>query len=293
MSSRPTPNIWQLQSRGDIQGILEVLRTSRSPNTRQRAVSALRALDAKSAIPHLQLIYKQEFNSELREAIAQTLQYLQRDDSSSPKPGTEQKTQLLQALRSGDNDKMISAIQALSELNDPTVVEDIVVVFQNNFYSPKVRLAAAEALLKLKSALASISLLGALRKDNWQVRRNSAAVLGQLKADWCVDPLIEVMQQDPHPIVRKTAAAALYRIKTPPALEAIRKSEFFPGNTGQGSGGTQPVLSIAEADAPTLRRPPSDNPAPASPAPPSPSSEFSDIQTPGWLRRKRPRLKKD
>jgi len=76
-------------------------------------------------------------------------------------------------------------------------------------------------LLKLESAPVEVALLGALRSSEWQVRRNSAAILGQLRAGWAVEPLAKAMF-DGNEIVRKTAYAALKRINTPQAQRAIQ-----------------------------------------------------------------------
>ncbi|MCD4684596.1 MAG: HEAT repeat domain-containing protein, partial [Anaerolineae bacterium] len=76
-------------------------------------------------------------------------------------------------------------------------------------------------LLKLQSAPAVVTLLGALRRDSWQVRRNAAAVLGQIQATWAVEPLAKALD-DAHPVVRRTAAAALRRIGSADAINALR-----------------------------------------------------------------------
>ena len=88
----------------------------------------------------------------------------------------------------------------------------------------RVRLAVAEALIKLQSAPAEITLLAALRNERWMIRRNAAAVLGQIQADWAVEPLIQSLR-DPIEAVRRVARAALERIGTAEALAAIHAPE--------------------------------------------------------------------
>ena len=121
-------------------------------------------------------------------------------------------------------------------------------LFRNPLVPTKARLAAAEALLKLESAPAVVTLLGALRRDDWQIRRNAAAVLGQLQASWAVEPLIGALN-DAMPIVRKTAAAALRRIGTPDAVTAAQKFE-----DANRKAATQPLPNLPESMQATLNQ---------------------------------------
>src|SRR5258706_15088257 len=126
---------------------------------------------------------------------------------------------LSKMLTSPKNEDIITACRALGKIGDRRAVESLVTVFRSPLLPSNVRLAAAEALLELESAPAVVTLLGALRRDNWQVRRNAAAVLGQLQAAWATDPLIKALD-DQNVTVRRTAAAALRRINTPEAITA-------------------------------------------------------------------------
>lgn len=215
-------NIWQLQSRGDVEGIIQALETP-DPVVRRRAVAALGALGATTAVPKLKILYESEVNHEIRALIASTLKTLESGATASDNSDARQRDELLRQLHSPKQDEVALAIIGLGKLGDRTVVEHLVILFREASYPPKLRLLAAEALLQLESAPASASLLGALRKNDWQVRRNAAAILGQLKADWAVEPLIDAARHDPHPTVRKTAAAALRHIKTPEALAALQE----------------------------------------------------------------------
>jgi HEAT repeat protein len=209
-------NIWQLQSQGDVQGILALLDNA-DLVIRGRGIMALQAMGAAEAIPTLQVLYHRETNPQLRGLLERALQSL-----SAP-PEEETRDTLLAKLASSHESEVCYAIVHLGKLGDRSVIEHLVILFREDERSAKVRLAAAEALLALQSAPASASLLGALRKDDWQVRRNAAAVLGQLKTDWAVDPLAEIAREDPNLTVRKTAAAALRRINTEEAQAALKK----------------------------------------------------------------------
>jgi HEAT repeat protein len=235
VGSRPSPNIWQLQSQKNIQGIIQALDT-RDPVVRKRAIGALRVLKATEAVSRLRILYETEFNPEIRQLIQKALEELGGVEEK-PKveeqqnPQEAQKQALLQRLNSKESNDVIAAITELSSMSDRTVIEQLMAVFRDGKQPPEVRLAAAEALLKLNSAPASVALLGALRKEDWQVRRNAAAVLGQLEAEWCVGPLIHTMRTDANTTVRKVAAAALRRINNRAAQEALAASPMMSTGT--------------------------------------------------------------
>jgi HEAT repeat protein len=229
------PNIWQLQSRRDIQALTKALQYP-DPEVRKRAAGALRALDAVQAVPALKTALRSETDLQVRTNLVTALHILDhRTDVNRLIKGKDVKG-LMAALKSRHPENTIAAARALGELGDRIAVEPLVILFQNTSRPPRVRLAAAEALLQLKSAPAVVTLLGALRRDSWQVRRNAAAVLGQIQASWAVEPLIEALD-DPHPIVRRTAAAALRRVGTAEAIAALRaRFAFRPVETARSAG---------------------------------------------------------
>jgi hypothetical protein len=214
------PNIWQLQSRRDVQALTKALQYP-DPEVRKRAAGALRALDAVQAVPALKAALRNETDMQVRTNLVTALHVLDHRTDVNNLIKSKDVNGLIAALRSRHPENAIAAANALGELGDRIAVEPLVILFQNTSRPPSVRLAAAEALLRLKSAPAVVTLLGALRRDSWQVRRNAAAVLGQIQASWAVEPLIEALD-DPHPIVRRTAAAALRRVGTAEAVAALR-----------------------------------------------------------------------
>ncbi|MEZ4671045.1 MAG: HEAT repeat domain-containing protein [Anaerolineae bacterium] len=122
-------------------------------------------------------------------------------------------------------------------------VEALMVTFNNRNLSARVRLAAAEALIRLQSPTADIALLAALRSERWSVRRSAAAVLGQMDADWAVEPLIKALQ-DPYEVVRRTARAALEHIGTPEAIhaiEAVGDLAIEPPSMGEITSASKPA----------------------------------------------------
>ena len=214
------PNVWQLQSQRDMQGLIRALHYP-DPEVRGRAAVALRTLDAIPAVPALKAALHDELDEQTRKYLKQALHVLDQRTDVGLMVQQANLEGLVGALKSSRSETVIAAARALGNLGNRLAVEPLVIVFHNSTSPPAVRLAAAEALLKLKSAPAVVTLLGALRRDSWQVRRNAAAVLGQIQAIWAVEPLAEALH-DSHPVVRRTAAAALKRIGSTEAITAMR-----------------------------------------------------------------------
>jgi hypothetical protein len=214
------PNIWQLQSQRDIQGLIDSLQYS-DAEVRKRAAVALRTLDATQAVPALKAALERETDEQTRSHLATAVHVLDHRTDVTGLMSRQDVNSLIKVLKSRHIESVIAAAKALGKLNDRTAVEPLVILFQNSSAPPRARLAAAEALLELKSAPAVVTLLGALRRDSWQVRRNAAAVLGQIQATWAIEPLTAALN-DQHPVVRRTAVAALRRIGTVEAIAALR-----------------------------------------------------------------------
>ncbi len=216
-------DIWRLQAQADIRGLIEAVKSG-TPDIRKRAATSLRALGASSAIPALQAALVTEQDSDVRAVLIATLDYLfaqEIDDDSEQSAETHSRVvQLISQLNSGKLEQIIRAAQELGELKEKIAAEALVMVFHNRALAGSARLAAAEALIKLESAPVEVTLLAALRNPDWHVRRNAAAVLGQLGADWAVAPLAAALR-DEHEIIRRTAYAALKRIDTPESRRMI------------------------------------------------------------------------
>jgi hypothetical protein len=288
------PNIWQLQSKGDIDALIDALRHP-EPNVRKGAAAALRALGAWQAVPALEAALAVENDWQSHAAITAAIQYLDHDLHVENMVKDKDFRGLIKMLTSNRHEDIITACNALGQIGDRRAVESLVTVFRNPLLPAPVRLAAAEALLTLESAPAVVTLLGALRRDNWQVRRNAAAVLGQLQATWAVQPLIQSLE-DSNQVVRRTASAALRRIGTAEALAAANKydesqaklatiTQEMPNPNPQGTGALPSTGSLAvRPDAPTLVKrptgrltPPTDtNSAPTA----SSSANASDAEVP-------------
>jgi HEAT repeat protein len=222
MSDNFRPNIWHLQAQADVQGLIKALH-AKDATIRRRAAAALRTIGAKDAIPALKLAMMNEPDPDVHVAMAAALEAIteaQEEEPLAPTQGEEVFTQLLQQLKSKSTEDVTKAARELGELKDKRAVEPLVVLFNDTSGSMQVRLAVAEALLKLESAPVEVALLANLRSPEWETRRKAAAILGQLKATWAVTPLAQALL-DPHPMVKKTAMAALKHIGTPDARRAL------------------------------------------------------------------------
>lgn len=268
------PNIWQLQSRHDISALVASL-THSDPDVRRRAAHALQTLDVVQAVPALKAALQQETDTQTRDVFNNVLHALDHRTDVESLIRAQDTEHLMQVLRSRRPENVIAAARALGKIGDRMAVEPLVILFHDPSSSPRVRLAAADALLELKSAPAVVTLLGALRRNSPQVRCNAAAVLGQIQATWAVEPLVEALD-DPHPVVRRSAAVALRRIGTPDAVAALRahfSSRKDPVPSNKRDTLTVPVAPVeAPKQAPANKLPtvPPTAPVPSitSPAPP-------------------------
>jgi HEAT repeat protein len=213
------PNIWKLQASKDVDGLIAALQ-HRDADIRKRSAAALRVLGSTKAIFALDRAIAREMETDVRDHLVAALEHLDQDNLVDTLVKSKNVAGLIEILYSSRADDIYKAAQALGDLGDRLATEGLVMVFRSPLMPDNVRLAAAEALLKLESAPAVVTLLGALRKDNWRVRHNAAAVLGQLRATWATEPLINTLN-DEHTLVKRTAAAALRRFNTPRALQAL------------------------------------------------------------------------
>lgn len=217
------PNIWFMQTEGDWRGLVKALNHS-DADIRRRAAVALRVIDAKESVDAIRKALEKEANPQVRVVLVAALDHLAPQDAPSESKETKRPQsrveRLIDHLTSGKPDTAVQAAQALGDLKDKIAVPPLIAVFRNRRQPASVRLAAAEALLEMNSAPAEVTLLAALRGEKWHLRRNGAAILGQLQADWAVEPLATALH-DPNELVAKTARAALRRIGTPEARQAL------------------------------------------------------------------------
>lgn len=232
------PNIWQMQTTADLDGLTSALGHPYA-DVRRRAAVALRIIGESSAIAALQQAAQSEKNERARLAMTAALDHLKSLQEAEPAPPVAESKRpqtrmerLLDYLMGPNPDAATQAAKALAKLGDKSAVPALVQVFHNKKKRAAVRLAAAEALLEMNSAPAEVTLLAALRSEKWHLRRNGAAILGQLKAEWAVGPLADTLY-DSQEIVAKTARAALRHIGTEEAREAVEAAKRAQLDTAQ------------------------------------------------------------
>lgn len=289
------PDIWRLQASFDTKGLIEALKNA-DAGIRKRAAAALRALGAIEAIPALKAALDKEQDTDTRSNIVAALAALEIEKERGEDDTTElaqvsEVDELIKQLNHPQPEKVIAAALKLGEMRDKRAVEPLVMLFNNGKIDIKVRLTIAEALLKLESAPVEVALLGALRSANWKVRRNGAAILGQLKAEWATEPLAKALT-DENDTVRKTARAALKHMNTPEARAALgildktgekttpnRQTGLLKRMTEAGiTPPSVPAQKAADADAPTQLKSPF-KPAWPKPPPIDPEEDPSKIPT--------------
>jgi HEAT repeat protein len=233
-----TPNIWQLQSRVDIDGLTAAL-SHADPEIRRKAAAALRALDAAGAIPALKDALATETDWEAQATLLAAVQHLTREDTLDVLIEQRNVEALVNLLFSDWTHDVLGAIEALGELGEKQATESLVVIFRSTELPDELRYAAAEALLRLESAPAVVTLLAALRRDDGEVRLNAASMLGELHATWATRGLIDALE-DPEAEVREAARMALEKIGTPTALKALESVDV---------GATQMLDALEETPA--------------------------------------------
>lgn len=239
VTDKSKQDFWKMQSELDIQGLINAL-SSEDKLFRRRAVVALRGMNAINAIPALQKAHQEEEDPETSMIIATAIEMLK--DSPGGAAGYNADTpqvslvqRLITQVKSGNPEQVANAAHKLGEMGEKIAVEPLILEFSKSSHTIHVRLAIAEALLKLESAPVEVALLANLRHSDWHIRRNGAAILGQLQAEWAIGPLSKSLK-DPHPVVRRTALAALKHIGTPESRRAL--AQFSPSQT-QATSGTQ------------------------------------------------------
>ncbi len=84
---------------------------------------------------------------------------------------------------------------------------------------------AIEALVKMGKPAVD-PLIQALKHANPTVRSNAATALGRIKDRRALEPLIGVLEKDPHPSVRLVAALALADLGDKGAIPALKKASL-------------------------------------------------------------------
>lgn len=212
-------SIAEMRASHDWRGLVKALQDE-DPDIRALAAFALGVLGEPRAIVALEQALLREEDENAQTHMHAALTHLRRMARHQGEGSTDNINHLIQKLKSKDTREIVAAANSLARLKDKISVVPLFILFRDSSADHRARLAAAEALMALDSAPAIVTLLGALRNPDWQVRRNAAAMLGMVKAEWAITPLMAALD-DPHESVQRTAETALQAISSPEALAAL------------------------------------------------------------------------
>ncbi len=125
---------------------------------------------------------------------------------------------LIRALRSSDWIVRLHAAMALGRIQDPRSIQPLIPLLQDQVSA--VREEGAAALMSIGEAAIPV-LIKALTHHDWQVRLHAVELLGKMRSQPAVEPLLSIMRNDPDSTVREDAVRALGAIGDPQAIEPL------------------------------------------------------------------------
>ena len=128
------PDVNRLQAKGDVQGLIKALSYEKDWHVRKASAEALAATDSADSFQAL-VRAVEDPNSDVRQAVAQTLGALRNPDAVAP----------LVTLLRGDNDVRLAAVNALGSLRNPAAKDALLGVAIGDRRS-EIADAAADAL---------------------------------------------------------------------------------------------------------------------------------------------------
>ncbi len=128
---------------------------------------------------------------------------------------------LISALLSEDWVVRMHASRAIGRLANPQAVDTLVLLLQDKV--PTVRNEALAAL-KAMGEQAVPPLLTALQEKDWRVRLKAIEALGVLGSQTAVQPLLDIVKNDPDTAVRQDAIRALGNIGDPSATGCLLRA---------------------------------------------------------------------
>lgn len=247
MKNNPISAVFLMQTQHDVEGLIGAL-SSEDAMTRRHAAAALRQLNAWQSVPALQARLNVEQDWQVYAVISAAVDYLDRELHIQRMIREKDVRGFTKMLSSARREEVIVACVALGNIGDRSVVEKLIYVFRNPLVGHQAQLAAAEALLKLESAPAMVTVLAALKRDDVQVRRTAAEMLGAMQATWAIGPLIGLLN-DADGLVARSAADALRRIGTTDALQAALNWEETQRKfaSAQNLVPRQPTIDLPDA----------------------------------------------
>ncbi|MFB0560443.1 MAG: HEAT repeat domain-containing protein [Candidatus Lokiarchaeia archaeon] len=194
-----------------------------SPEVRIAAAEVLGKIESSRAVEPLINALKDKFSKfgedfyEIRSEAARALGEI--GDVRAVEP-------LIQALKDKDGEVRLRAAEALGKIGDERAVEPLTQALkdENKYYVKHVRESMEEALQCIEEKKKEESSIRALSDPSPRVRIAAAEALGRNGSSRAVEPLINALEGDPSPRVRMIAAEALGKIRDTRSVEPLIKA---------------------------------------------------------------------
>lgn len=203
------PNLNTLKSKEDIERLVNVIKSKKDENIRNKAVEALVEIGSEKAIKALIEVLNSEEES-IRQKILETLE----------KSANERVQEaLMKASKNSNSDIRLTATLLLGRIKNERAVEGLLQALKDR--DEVVRMKAAEILGKQRSKQAVEHLIQCLKDIDWGVREKAAEALGEIKDARAVEALIKTLN-DKNTGVRLKASFSLRKIGKPAAKLLIK-----------------------------------------------------------------------
>jgi diguanylate cyclase (GGDEF)-like protein len=200
------PNVAELKTKGQIDGLIQVLSYKKDANIRSQAAKALGEIGDKKATEALVEALSDSDASVRVEAV-----------EAIGKIGSEKSAEaILKALNDEDWEVRGKAAEWLGKIGDERAIEPLVVALEDKHI--EARLKAASALLNFGEKTVE-PLIEALNNEDEEVRAEAASLLGELGNKKAIDSLVESLKDESWEVRRK-AAQALKKLGEP-AVEPL------------------------------------------------------------------------
>ncbi|MEA2070002.1 MAG: HEAT repeat domain-containing protein [Asgard group archaeon] len=111
-------------------------------------------------------------------------------------------------------------INQLGKVKDKTVIDELVKILDSDT-NIQIKSYAARALVKIGGKITLRKLVTLLNSDSWITRMKVAEILGELKYEAAVKPLIKALQTEKEPGVKEWLIISLGKIGEPKALDIL------------------------------------------------------------------------
>lgn len=181
-------SLGQLGDPSVVDKIIACLENSSDISVQEAAVRALGELGEHSAVEAIVTELMHSKTASIREAAATSLGQLGNPRAVKP---------LIEAMKDPESSVVRAAVIALGELDDDQAVKPLLAAWEQDTQQEAIREAAGVAIGKLDPSLALASSIKKLKHEDLGVRESAAEVLGQMRNDDAVEPLLEALENGP------------------------------------------------------------------------------------------------